>query len=63
MKENKTSDAQLKAIQRWREGNKKANRIQSYKSTARTFFRHYADDDDIQELLEIYKKENPNSKK
>lgn len=63
MTEKKTSKAQRRANAKWRKNNKKQNRLLSYRSTARTFVRHYADDEDIQELLEIYKTENPNSKK
>lgn len=62
MEENKTTSAQRKARSRWKKNNKGKNRLSSYRSTARTFVRHYADDEDIEELLGIYKKENPNSK-
>ena len=62
MEENKTTSAQRKARSRWKKNNKGKNRLSSYRSTARTFVRHYADDEDIQELLEIYKTQNPNSK-
>jgi len=58
MKENKTTSAQRKARSRWKKNNKEQNRLSSYRSTARTFVRHYADDEDIQELLEIYNTEN-----
>lgn len=33
-----------------------------YFNVCRTFFRHYATGDDIDELLDIYKEENPNAK-
>lgn len=62
MTNNKTSQAQLNATRRWEENNRKHARKKSYLRTARVYVRSYADDDDIDELLEIYKKENPNSK-
>ena len=62
MTNKKTSEAQRRANSKWRKNNKEQNRLLSYRSTARTFVRHYADDEDIEELLGIYKKENPNSK-
>lgn len=60
MTKKKTSEAQIRAIQRWRDDNKEANRIASYRSTARTFARHYATAEDMEELQEIFKKENEN---
>lgn len=60
MTTKKTSDAQMRAIKKWREDNKEAHRIASYRSTARTFARHYATADDMEELQEIFEKENDN---
>lgn len=60
---NKTSDAQIRATRRWEAKNPEKTKIDNYRRTSRTFFRHYATDEDIKELLEIYKKENKNSKK
>ena len=60
MTTKKTSDAQIRAIKRWRDDNKEANRIASYRSTARTFARHYATAEDMEELQEIFEKENEN---
>lgn len=57
----KTSKAQRKASRKWEERNREQARKQSYLRTARLYFRTYADDEDVAELLEIYKKENPNS--
>ena len=62
-KKKKTSKAQLKAIYNWRKNNPEANRINNYKQSAKTFVRHHATKEDMEELLGIYKKENPNSKK
>ena len=62
MTERKTTEAQMKATQAWRERNRENHKYSSYRSTARTFVRHYADDGDIEDLLKIYKKENKNCK-
>ena len=53
----------MRAIKKWREDNKEANRIASYRSTARTFARHYATAEDMEELQEIFEKENENFEK
>lgn len=63
MTESKTSDAQIRASRRWEEKNPERKRYLRYKSNARTFVRHWADDEDLQELIEIYKEENKNAKK
>lgn len=63
MTTKKTSDAQMRAIKRWRDDNKEAHRIASYRSTARTFARHYATAEDMEELQEIFEKENKNFEK
>lgn len=60
MTKKKTSEAQIRAIQRWRDDNKEAHRIASYRSTARTFARHYATAEDMEELQKIFEKENEN---
>lgn len=53
----------MRAIKRWRDDNKEAHRIASYRSTARTFARHYATAEDMEELQEIFEKENKNFEK
>ena len=63
MTKKKTSDAQVKASRRWEKNNPERAKYIRNRSVARTFVRHYAVDEDVAELLEIYKKENPNSKK
>ncbi|WP_296113169.1 hypothetical protein [uncultured Anaerococcus sp.] len=63
MTEKKTSDAQVKASRRWEKNNPERAKYIRNRSVAKTFVRHWANDDDIEELLEIYKNENPNSKK
>lgn len=60
MTNKKTSEAQIRAIKRWRDDNKEAHRVASYRSTARTFVRHYATEEDMEELREIFEKENEN---
>lgn len=50
MTENKTSQAQIKATQKWREKNREKARYNSSKSSARSFIRNYATLEDIEEL-------------
>ncbi len=38
----KTSEAQLRAVKKYKERNREATRIGSYMSSARTFVRHHA---------------------
>ena len=63
MTEGKVSEAQRRATKKWEEKNPERTRYLRYRTTARTFVRHWANDEDVEELLEIYKRENPNSKK
>ena len=58
MTEGKASEAQRRATKKWEEQNPKQKRYLRYRSNARTFVRHWADDEDIEELLEIYENEN-----
>lgn len=62
MNKKKTSEAQLKATRNWEAKNPERTKKMRYLRNSRTFFRHHATDDDIKELLQIYKKENKNSK-
>ena len=62
MTKNKTSEAQLRASRAYEERNPEKTKIDRYRRNARTFFRHYAKDEDIEELISIFKKENPNAK-
>lgn len=62
MRKNKTPESQIRANRRWEENNRDHVRKKNYLRSARLFVRSYADDDDIEELLDIYRKENPNSK-
>lgn len=63
MTEGKASEAQRRATKKWEEQNPKQKRYLRYRSNARTFFRHWAVDEDIDELLDIYKNENKNARK
>lgn len=63
MTEGKASEAQRRATKKWEKNNPERVKYLRCRTTARTFVRHYADEEDLQELIEIYKKENPNSKK
>ena len=58
MTESKVSEAQRRATKRWEERNPDKKRYLRYRSNARTFVRHWADKEDMDELLEIYKNEN-----
>ncbi|WP_300409059.1 hypothetical protein [Lagierella sp.] len=62
--EFKTPKYQREASQRWREKNKARNKYVNSRSSARSFARYHAKNmDDIKELEEIFKKENPNFNK
>ncbi len=56
----KTTEAQRRASRAYEERNPEKTKITRYRSTARTFVRHHAKQEDIDELIEIFKKENPN---
>ena len=58
----KTTEAQRRASRNYEKRNPEKTKIDNYKRSARTFFRHYAKDEDIEELISIFKKENPNAK-
>lgn len=59
--EKKTSDAQLRANKKWKEKNKELTKYYICKSTAKNFVRVYATREDMQELNEIFEKENKKS--
>nr|WP_277251188.1 hypothetical protein [Peptoniphilus vaginalis] len=64
LKELKTSEAQRRAIDNWAKKNPDAKRYHRNKSNARTFARKYAKTlEEVEELVEIFKNENPNYKK
>lgn len=63
MTEGKASEAQRRATKKWEKRNPERKRYLRYRTNARTFVRHWAIDEDVEELLEIYNKENPNARK
>lgn len=64
MKDLKTSEAQRRAIDNWAKKNPDARRYHRNKSNARTFARKYAKTlEEVEELVEIFKNENPNYQK
>lgn len=60
IKEYKTTEAQRRAVKNYKKRNREQTKINSYKSSARTFVRHYATREELKELIEIFEKENPN---
>ena len=61
--ENKTSKAQVRASRNWEKNNPEKTKYIKYRSSARTFARHWADDEDMEEIMNVYRNENPNYKK
>lgn len=55
MTEKKTSEAQIRATRKWEEKNPERRRYLRYRSNARTFVRHWATQEDFEELEEIFK--------
>ena len=51
----KVSEAQIRATRNYEKRNREQTRINSYKRTARLFVKTYATDEDIKELIKIYK--------
>lgn len=49
------------AKKRWEKNNPERSRYLKNRTSARTFVRRYAVDDDVIQLLDIYMKENKNS--
>ena len=58
-KKGKVSEAQKRASRAYEERNPEKTKIDRYRRNAKTFFRHHATKDDIDELIDIYYKENP----
>lgn len=55
MTEKKTSEAQRRATKKLEENNPERKRYLRYRSNARTFVRHWATQEDFEELEEIFK--------
>ena len=58
---SKVSEAQKKASRKYEELNREQTRINNYKRTARLFVKSYANEEDMQELIKIYR-ENKDSR-
>lgn len=58
---NKTSQAQIDATRRWEDRNREHARKKNYLRSARLFVRAYADQEDMDELNELFAVENPNA--
>ena len=59
----KTTEAQRRASKKYKERNPEQTRINRYRSNAKTFVRYHAKEEDMKELLKIFKNENPNGVK
>jgi hypothetical protein len=55
---SKVSEAQKKASRKYEELNREQTRINNYRRTARLFVKSYANEEDMAELIKIYKKNN-----
>lgn len=55
MTKKKTSEAQIRASRKWEQENPERRRYLRYRSNARTFVRHWATDEDFEELEKIFK--------
>ena len=63
MTDSKVSEAQRRATRNWEKRNPERKRYLRSRANARTFVRHSADEEDMQELIDIYKRENPHARK
>ena len=52
---SRVSEAQKKASRKYEELNREQTRINNYRRTARLFVKSYANEEDMQELIKIYK--------
>lgn len=51
----KVSDAQKKASRKYEERNREKTRINNYRRTARLFVKLYATEEDMKDLIKIYR--------
>lgn len=58
----KTTEAQRRASKAYKKRNPEQTKVNRYRSNAKTFVRHHATKNDIDDLIDIFKKENPNGK-
>lgn len=63
MSENKTSEAQRRANERWREKNKEKNKIYQLRSQAKRFINEYSSEKDLDDLIELIEERRKNLKK
>lgn len=54
----KVSEAQKKASRKYENLNREQTRINNYRRTARLFVKSYANEEDMAELIKIYKENN-----
>lgn len=59
---NVTPRSQIEATRRWEERNRLHTRKKNYQRSARLFVRAYADEEDMEELIQIFKNENSNAR-
>ena len=57
---SKVSEAQKKASRKYEELNREQTRINNYRRTARLFVKSYANEEDMQELIKIYRENKDN---
>lgn len=55
MEKKKVSEAQKRATKKWEQENPERRRYLRYRSNARTFVRHWATEEDFEELEKIFK--------
>lgn len=58
----KTTEAQRRASKAYKKRNPEQTKVNRYRSNARTFVRYHATKNDIDDLVDIFRKENPNGK-
>ena len=56
MEKRKVSEAQRRATKKWEKENPERKRYLRYRSNARTFVRHWATEEDFEELEKIFRK-------
>ena len=56
MVKRKVSEAQRRATKKWETENPERKRYLRYRSNARTFVRHWATEEDFEELEKIFRK-------
>lgn len=57
---SKVSDAQKKASRKYEERNREKTRINNYRRTARLFVKLYATEEDMKDLIKIFRENKDN---